>query len=758
VSDSLDFGHALLAAGIPVVVCTPHVRHHDRCKPNCDRELNWPGGWSTVTADACDLSTFRPGVDTLAMVAGHGVDVVDIDSKAGASPDDLPAFTYYGLHRTPSGGWHYFVPSTGYAKLSPFIVGGKVVGDYCGGSIHGGGRLLVYLPGSTRPKYPGAAYTVEHPVNIGACASAEPDPALLRLLEDANGNRDSRPGEAAASSAEVSAFLAEHEDGHGCHYGRKAVAGMLAAAAAAKGDAESGGRHGWAVRSATRLVELMRGRCADAADYADLTAKLTEIKPEGGTDMDDVMRWALANATGESACTMEAQRAERERAEAEYLSTLTGPTPAAAEAEVSSGVEGEAADDDGPDYFEREVRREAHRLRVVEAARERVRAESRPAAEPFDAGLLGDVAAWPQETAWRIHGLLPADGNATIVAQRKAGKTTTMLGMARSLLTGEPFLGSFATERLDGRVALLNFEVSGHQIARWAVEAGVPDDGLLLVNLRGRRNPLGDPVDRARLVELLRQHDTRALMIDPFGRAFTGKSQRDEGEVGPFLVGLDELAHDVGAGFTVLAVHAGWDAERSRGSTALEDWPDVIMNLTRDEDTGHRYFRALGRDVEVDEDRLDFDPLTRTLSLSGAGSRKVARDDARRQGVEDALLAAVVAEDGLAVVELTERLRAAGVGLQRGDVSAAATALASRGLIERRKEGRTMRHYRVETGSQGISPDQSRPVPAGLMNESRPVLIGRDSLQDTSGLMSPGTNHTSAVAVAVDLLGAEVLT
>lgn len=746
-SDPLHLAHALIAAGIPVVVCRPNPAWTPGSKA---ADVLPPAGWNTVTADACDLSAFRPGVDTLALVGGHGIDVVDIDSKAGASPDDLPAFAYFGLHRTPSAGWHYLVPSTGYGKLSPFIVEGKAVGDYVGGTHHGGGRLLAYLPGSTRPKYPGGTYTVEHPLNIAACTSTAPDPVLLDLLAAANARTDTRPGAAARTSAEVEAFLAGHEDGHGCRYGRTAMDAILKAADTAA-DADNG-RHGWAVRSCTRLVELMRGGCADAADYAAISDKLDRIKPEGGTDIDDVMRWALGNATGESGCTMEAQRAERDTALAEWLD---GPASSPAPTSGLDEPEPELRDD-GPDLFEREVRREAFRLRVVEAARERVRAEGR-VVEPFDAGLLAEVAARPQEAAWRIEGLLPADGNATVVAQRKAGKTTLMLGLARSLATGEPFLGAYATTPLDGRVAFLNYEVSGHQIARWAVEAGVPGDRLLLVNLRGRRNPLADRDDRARLVELLRGQDVRALLVDPFGRAYTGTSQNDPGEVGAFLVGLDELAYDAGASHIVLAVHAGWDAERSRGSTALEDWPDVIVNLTRDADTGHRYFRALGRDVEVEEDRLDFDPATRTLTLSGAGSRKVARDDARREAVEVALHAAVAAEPGLSVVELTERLRGSGIGLQRGDVSGAAVALASRGRIERRKEGKAVRHYLVETGITGTSPDESRRVPTGLMNESRPVPIGRDSLQDTSQPTSPDPDHERAVAVALDLLAAEVV-
>jgi len=76
----------------------------------------------------------------------------------------------------------------------------------------------------------------------------------------------------------------------------------------------------------------------------------------------------------------------------------------------------------------------------------------------------------------------------------------------------------------------------------------------------------------------------------------------------------------------------------------LEDWADAIVKLTHNEqdgDTGPRYISAVGRDIELEEDRLSFDPATRWLSLSGGGSRKEAeasrRDEDTRQDIVRAL-------------------------------------------------------------------------------------------------------------------------
>lgn len=276
--------------------------------------------------------------------------------------------------------------------------------------------------------------------------------------------------------------------------------------------------------------------------------------------------------------------------------------------------------------FEKNVRTELDRLRVRGEARRRLDAENRRGAESFDAGLLEEILDRPDTPQFRISEICPADGGMLIVAQRKTGKTTLTLNLARCLLTGETFLGRFpVNEKVAGRVGLLNYEVSASQLARWANDVGVPQDRLLLVNLRGRRNPLGDAEDRERLVELLRGNEVESLIVDPFGRAFTGNSQNDSGEVGTWLQDLDLLARgEVGARDVILTAHAGWKGERTRGSSALEDWADSVIMLTANPER-RRFIRAFGRDVDVNEDELTLDPVTRVLGMSGSGgSEQVA--------------------------------------------------------------------------------------------------------------------------------------
>jgi hypothetical protein len=387
-----------------------------------------------------------------------------------------------------------------------------------------------------------------------------------------------------------------------------------------------------------------------------------------------------------------------------------------AEQQKKAGAGAQSADD--TEALDQEVAAEVRKLRVREEARRRLAAEKEDATKPFDAGLLEDILARPPEPPFRIEGLLPSEGGMLVVAQRKTGKTTFELNLARSLLTGQRFLGRFAVRPLAGKIAILNFEVSGPQLARWADEVGVPRDRLFLVNLRGCRNPLSHPDDRVRVAALLKEQRVECVIVDPFARAYGGTNQNDSGEVGSWLTDLDRFVRsEVGALDLILTTHAGWNAERTRGSSALEDWADSVVTMTRgigkDEDT--RYLRAIGRDVHLDEDQLHFDSETRLLSLTGTGSRK----DTRKKAKADSLLTPVqlyVAEHpGLSMTDLIAGIRQQvedgklDLSFQDADVRTAAKLAAEQGLILRNEggSGKPTKHYPVAPTTADSSVDGS---------------------------------------------------
>ncbi len=68
--------------------------------------------------------------------------------------------------------------------------------------------------------------------------------------------------------------------------------------------------------------------------------------------------------------------------------------------------------------------------------------------------------------------------------------------------------------------------------------------------------------------------------------------------------------------------------------------------MTRDdseEGNDERYLRAIGRDVNLEEDQLIYDANTRTLTLAGLGSRKATKDSRRNDKLDKAVLDAVTA-------------------------------------------------------------------------------------------------------------------
>ena len=282
-------------------------------------------------------------------------------------------------------------------------------------------------------------------------------------------------------------------------------------------------------------------------------------------------------------------------------------------------------------------------------------------------------------------------------------------------------------------------------LATWADQVGIPRDRLLLVNLRGRRNPLDHLDDRAHLVDLLRAGGVEVLLVDPFGRAYNGKSQNDAGEVTGWLCELDRFATDVGASELVLTVHAGWYAERTRGSSALEDWADVVATIVRDqEDDTARYLSAFGRDVEVDEDRIDYDPDTRMLTLAGTGSRK--HDQAERvvEAAMETVRRYVADHPGCSGKAIRD-----GLGMRAGVVDQARQRLVDRGdIVEEPRKGRGGgKGYRIPDPDllAEPGPTSSKVVPDEVRNELNLVpSLYRDEVPSDHLPTEPRPTETEA--------------
>ena len=97
----------------------------------------------------------------------------------------------------------------------------------------------------------------------------------------------------------------------------------------------------------------------------------------------------------------------------------------------------------------------------------------------------------------------------------------------------------------------------------------------------------------------------------------------DEHKDGGIVLGaFDALKAEAGIANGLVIHHMGHMGERSRGDSRFRDWPDVEWRIVRQDDnpSSPRFITCYGRDVDVPESQLQYDPATRRLTILG-GSR-----------------------------------------------------------------------------------------------------------------------------------------
>ena len=107
--------------------------------------------------------------------------------------------------------------------------------------------------------------------------------------------------------------------------------------------------------------------------------------------------------------------------------------------------------------------------------------------------------------------------------------------------------------------------------------------------------------------------------------------------------------------------------------------------MTQDPDTDVRLPKAEGRDVDLPEEQLDCQHETRTLRLTGTGSRKAVRAVDHILRLAEAARAIVAEQPGLTTTALGAALRAMDEPTQKGDESKGARLAEDRGWLRREK-------------------------------------------------------------------------
>lgn len=230
-----------------------------------------------------------------------------------------------------------------------------------------------------------------------------------------------------------------------------------------------------------------------------------------------------------------------------------------------------------------------------------------------------------QEIRYRIDGLLPAGGNVVLSAQWKAGKTTAVDNLVRSLVDGGPFLApDFTVNGAGLRVTLVDNEMPDQTIDDWLRALGIRNtDAVRVASLRGSEDlfNLLDPAARQTWVDLLRDHGTDVLVLDCLRPVMDALGLNVNYETGRFLTAFNATLKAAGVTEAVIAHHMGHNGERSLGDSRLRGWPDAEWRLIRpaaddgtDDPSSARYFTAYGRGVNVAEGRLDYEAASRTLT------------------------------------------------------------------------------------------------------------------------------------------------
>lgn len=262
--------------------------------------------------------------------------------------------------------------------------------------------------------------------------------------------------------------------------------------------------------------------------------------------------------------------------------------------------------------------------RIKQTARDTVRkdianeqAANRYTLPTYTKTLTDELAITDEPMPWLIQDLWPANANTTLTATFKAGKTTSIITVIKSLADQQPLFNNPSWIPTNpGRIAFWNYEVSPNQIREWIKERNINNTNqITLLNMRGTRWPLVTDYAIEHTIQWLKDNNIGTWIIDPLARAFVGCGDENSNQdMGTFLDALDYIKDQAEVANLLIAAHTGRNAEqgnsRARGASRFDDWADVRWMLNKD-DEDMRFFAADGRDVLVAKGALKYDPETR---------------------------------------------------------------------------------------------------------------------------------------------------
>jgi len=134
--------------------------------------------------------------------------------------------------------------------------------------------------------------------------------------------------------------------------------------------------------------------------------------------------------------------------------------------------------------------------------------------------------------------------------------------------------------------------------------------------------PMTSDYVQEKVTDILKDFDAQTWIVDPLARAFVGSGdENSNSDMGLFLDTLDVIKYEANVENLIIAAHTGraleHGIERARGASRFDDWADVRWILTKN-DEGDRFLKAHGRDVDLEQHLLKYNPDSRQLTIDQA--------------------------------------------------------------------------------------------------------------------------------------------